>query len=117
MFRKSIILLAILFVIALPVMLLAQQSNEDTLPPILNKIFSAEFIAAVGAVIGFVALIKNLIKAKGVAALAVAFVISMAYSLVNYLSQGLVFAIGVGLITFAVSAGIFKGTTYAAAKF
>ena len=113
MFRKSVIFVAVLFVIALPAIVLAQQPDQDIIPFFLKNILSAEVAAAVASIIGSVALIKNLIKVKGNLALLVTAIVSMAYSFVSFVDKGWPFALVVGVMTFLASAGIFKASTAA----
>jgi len=100
----KVLFLIIIFILFAPLTLLAQ---DNEIPDFLSSIFDEAFLVAVGTIIGFTKMIRNMVNVKGPIALAITGVVSLGYGFIQYNSQGIVFAIGVGLVAFASSAGLF----------
>lgn len=115
--KRSTYLLAALTVVVFFISAgyLLAQDGAPVIPDFYNAIFTAAMLQAVGAVIGFTQVIKNVLNVKGWAAIAVAFVVSMAYAFIMYFSQGIWFCAVVGLAAFIPSAGLYKASTAAKA--
>jgi hypothetical protein len=87
------------------------QDFSDGIPSFYELVFSSAMLAAIGAITTFTKYVRNMLGGiKGWLALAITFLVSMAYAFIQYGSVGIEFAIGAGVFAFVASAGLFKVT-------
>lgn len=85
-------------------------AQDVVIPPVYTVIFSATILQAIGVIVGFTQMIKNLIKVTGWLAIALAFAVSLVYAFIMYMSNGLYFCVVAGLAAGLASALAYKGT-------
>lgn len=99
-----------LFVLFVSSAAMAQDVNP-ALPSIFAVIFSAAMYQAIGAVVGFTQLVKNMTKWDGWKAVVLAVMVAMVYTFVMYFSQGIWWCVAVGVASAVAAALSFKATT------
>lgn len=101
--KRSIFMIVIIGCLLLfPLMAFAQDAEIDPLG-FVSVIFSPAIAAAVGIIVGFTKMIRNMINLKGPLAVGLTFLVSVGYGFIQYSSQGIGFALAVGVIAGAAS--------------
>jgi len=106
--RNFLFMSVALFAFGSVSLVLAQ--GEVPIPTVYDAIFSAAMLKAIAGVVGFTQLINNAAKLHGYAAVALAFVVSVGYSFVMYLSSGLWYCVAVAIAAFIPAALAYKAT-------
>ncbi len=100
----------IVLLFLIPFVVLAQDGEVDPMG-FVGIVFSPALAIMVGAIVGFTKIVRNTINLKGPFAVVVTVVVSIGYSLVQYVgSEGMGVAILVGIVAALVSTVGFKLT-------
>ena len=105
----TLFLAMLMFLLLVPCVIWAQEGEVDPMG-FVNVLFSPAIVAAVGIVVGFTKIIRNTINLKGPLAVGLTFVVSLVYGFIQYSSEGLGFAVAIGVIAGLVSTVGFKLT-------
>ncbi len=91
--------------IGIPAFVFAVQDGGADVDPLgfVSVLFSPAIAVAVGIIVGFTKMIRNMINLKGPLAVGLTFAVSIVYGFIQYNAEGLGFAVAVGVIAGAAS--------------